>query len=223
MFDYKHDWLNLTAFKDLIFSSKNFVQASGRLNLWQKLGQILWETDGRSMHILFEIAVGKRRNLNRILVIITLGGLLWAYKKFKGRKKQALVVLLAYLGVGILGTATYQHTIFNHYIAYLFPVTFLVYGVVLSLIIKKWLTLPLALAFISFFLNYNLSRMPLEISNSLANTRATSEAIYDHLNQDDIYNLVLLSPSQDLDGLRYRYFLSTKENSPVSKEKYWYS
>ncbi|MBD3250688.1 MAG: hypothetical protein GF381_03930 [Candidatus Pacebacteria bacterium] len=223
LFDYKHDWLNFKAFGNLLLREPNFVQAQQSLPILTKLKQILFETDGRAMHILFEFGIGQIRRLNRFLVVITFLGLTLSYLRFSSLNqkgaKQAVGLLFVYLLTAVVGTATYQHTIFDHYIAYLFPFTFFAYGLVLWLLARRWLTAFLALAFIVFFLQFNLPRLPLEYGGSIHRTRQTARAISQKLNPNEKYNLVLLSETQDIVAQKYRYFLSTTNNPPLKQDQ----
>lgn len=223
LFDFKHGWLNAKAFANLLFGEPNFVQSAANLPLITKVLRVLRETEGRAMHILFEIGIGKTRQLNRWLVFGTFISLFALFIKFARKKmtqkKLALLVVLSYLLTGVLGTATYQHTIFDHYIGYLFPLTFLIYGLLTAQLTKKWLTAFFGLAFISLFTKYNLQKMPLAYGGSIERTKQTAQVILKQLQPDDQYNLVLLSETQDIDAQKFRYFLSTSDHPPLPKEK----
>lgn len=221
LFDYKHQFLNLKALSAMIFSDKNFVQAGENT---RNIFQVLMETHGRSMQILFEFTLGQQRQLNTILVLISLSIL--AYLIFFAKNyqhKKGLIVICAYLITAILGTSFYQHTIFIHYIAYLFPITFMIYGVVFDLVLKKpltWAGAILLLLFSFYFFSYNQPRWPIKKAGwAISDISRTADSIYQHVQKDDIYNIVLLSETRDIDGQNYRYFLTTKENKPVPIER----
>jgi len=220
LFDIKHDYLNLRAFSNLLTKEENFIHSlQGKLT--EKITRTVKETEGRSLHILFEYNVGKNRSLNRYLnvfVYLILLGLLITRKKRKTSDGEA--VLIVYLLIGILGTSLYQHTIFDHYIAYLFPITALIYGLVLNQLNKNILGKILSLIFFIWFLNFNLQKMPLKtLGWTIDDIKKTSDSIAKRVMPEEKYNIVLLSQSKDIDGQNYRYFLTTTDNPPVEIEQ----
>ncbi len=220
LFDYKHNWLNLKAFRNLLFGEPNFklTNSSGWL---ERSWQIIKETHGRGMHILFEIALGKWRQLNSLLLYLFIGILGWRLiKESESKTHRNELVLAAYLVTGIIGTAFYEHTIFDHYIAYLFPVTFLIFGVIAAQLTKKIWCKLLVWSFLGFFLWFNLPRIPLEDAGwTIDDMKRVSQSIYQRVEAGEKYNLVLLSESRDLNAQNYRYFLTTTDRPPVPTEE----
>lgn len=223
LFDYKHDWLNVKAFQNLLVKEENFKH-SANLSLEKQFSETVKETHGRAMHILFEITVGKHRKTNTFLLSLVAVTLILQLKKRRKSKGgnffAGQVVIVSFLVTGILGTALYEHTIFDHYIAYLFPVTFLVFGIVIRELIKSSWGQVLSLAFVLFYLFYNLPQLPLANAGwTINDMNRTSQGIYQHLKDGDVYNIILLSESGDIDGQNYRYFLSTTDKPPVTTER----
>lgn len=216
LFDYKHHWLNLKAFRNLLFGEPNF-KLTGATGPLIKLVKIIKETHGRGMHILFEIALGQWRQINSYLLYSFLGILGWRlWKKKQSQTHVGELVLAAYLLTGIIGTAFYEHTVFDHYVAYLFPVTFLIYGLIWQQLSKKIWGKALLVIFFAAFLRYNLPRMPLkDVGWTLTDMRRVSQSIYDRVQDGEKYNLVLLSESKDINAQNYRYFLETTDRPPV--------
>lgn len=221
LFDIKHSGNNVTAFQNLLNSEDNFKYAP-KVSLAQKITEVARENEGRGMHILFEIMIGKNRPLNKSLLyftVIFLTGYLMVNKK-KDKDLSKVTVVLTYLIVGIVGTALYEHTIFDHYIAYLFPLTALIYGLVLSKIKPKFLGVIAFIAFSAYFLPYNFKKLPIKTMGwTVNNIQMTSEEILKHIEPGEKYNIVLLSESRDIDGQNYRYFLTTGHTRPVRKEE----
>ncbi len=216
LFDYKHNWLNLKAFQNLLFGEPNF-KLTNSVSWLTRLWQIIKETHGRGMHILLEIAIGQRRRLNSFLLFAFTGLLGWRLlKKDKSPTHTGELTLMAYLLTSVIGTALYEHTIFDHYIAYLFPVTFLIYGVVAKQLSKRLWGKMLVWIFFGFFLWYNLPRLPLQDAGwTIDDMKRVSQTIYERVKPNEKYNLVLLSESRDLNAQNYRYFLTTTDRPPV--------
>lgn len=217
LFDSKHDWLNANAFHRLIFEERNFKNKSGG-SLDQKIAQTTKETHGRAMHILLEISIGQNRVLNTALVAGILLLLVWLIFFDKDNPHQAgQMVIGAYLLTGIIGTSLYEHTIFDHYIAYLFPVTFLCYGMVLDWLWEKRMAGKVLVGVaVAGFAWYNLPRIPLQDAGwTIADMERVSQEIATHVDPDKSYNITLLSESRDHYGQNYRYYLTTTDHSPV--------
>ena len=226
LFDFKHDWLNAKAFGNLLFGERNF-KIVAQTSLPQELIKTVTEMHGRGMHILFETMIGQVRKLNSLLLFLVSGILGW--KLVAGLKNQdqhpylpGVIVLTAYLVTGIIGTALYEHSIFDHYVAYLFPVTCLVFGLTIDWLIQKLKLIGwgLGLVFAAYFLQYNLARLPLADAGwTITDMKAVAQTIADRVAVDEKYNLVLLSATGDIDGQNYRYFLSTTDKPPVKTEQ----
>lgn len=215
LFDFKHNWLNLKALQSL-FTKEDSFKLSSKLAWYQKIAATVKEMHGRSLHILFEYALGKQRWLDTALVTLFLGVLAWVWSRRQRPHHAGELVIGAYLVTGIAGTALYQHTVFNHYIAYLFPVTFLVYGIVLNHLSRIRIGQLFGIGLFLAFLAYNLPRLPHQSAGwTITDMARTSHTIYERVRPGEQYNIVLLSETGDIDGMNYRYFLSTTDRPPV--------
>ncbi len=222
LFDLKHNFLNLTAFKNLFVKEQIFSASSGN-SILSKITKISRETEGRTMHILFEYMIGKERLLNQFLVIIFVIILFFSIYKSQKNKKQITgqTIIGIFLACGILGTAFYEHTICDHYIAYLYPVAVYTYGIIFNALLKKhklwWLPL---IGFSIYFINFNLQSKVLKASGwTIDDMQNVSQVIAKKAKFFDQYSIILLGYSNDLHGQNYRYFLSTTNHPPIDFEK----
>jgi hypothetical protein len=225
LFDWKHDWLNARSFMGLFTKEKSFTVVT-ELPWWQKTSKTLLEMHGRALHIFFEISWGKYRLPNTLLTVSVFAALALIWKKLGETAKHTvfgpqagLTVLLCYLLTGIFGTAFYQHTVFDHYIAYLFPVTYLVFGIVMAWLIQNNIGKIVAGVFFIAFVALNIPKYPLISAGwTAADMRDTSQDIAERMAPGEKYALVLLSETKDLYGQNYRYFLHTFDKPPLSPE-----
>ncbi len=225
LFDAKHQWLNLKGLSDLFTEEQSFKVTNAQ-PLTQRIADTFKETHGRSMHILFEITVGKNRMLNTFLVAAT--ACIWSWILLIRKQKRAelsdtpldgLLVITSFLVTGILGTAVYDHTVFDHYIAYLYPITFLVIGTCLTWLARQSIGKFLMVVFVLLYLGYNVPRWPLQSNGwTIDDMEATSQRITSAVRPNESYAIVLLSESKDLYGQNYRYFLSTTDHPSLSPE-----
>jgi hypothetical protein len=225
LFDIKHDYLNTKAFSQMLTGESNFKQNEA-IPLVEKVTTVVKETHGRSMHILFEISIGKNRQLNTWLLVFfatILIALFINHEKFRLKNDDFYgeFVIITYLLVGIVGTSFYQHTIFDHYISYLFPVTFLTFGIVLSAISSKsFIAKILSMVFFFYFIFFNFGKYNLKTQGwSLYDVKRTAQTIVERVQKGEKYNIVLLSETGDIDGQSYRYFLETTDTPPVKTEQ----
>lgn len=220
IFDYAHDGLNAKAFGSLMTSKENFVQS--KTDFITSVTQTLQEIQNRSLHILWEMTIGTQRQLATLLLIGST--VLLSYLVGQGQKRSTFrgeAVILIYLIVSIIGTSFYTHTIFTHYLAYLFPIICLIYGIIIAWLWQRhFLGKLLALAFIAYFLLFNLPRLPLKATGwTINDIQRTSQSIANRIKPGEKYDIVLLSETKDLDANNYRYYLSTTDTPPVSVQE----
>lgn len=223
LFDIKHGWVNLRGFQAMLSGPEHFNTA--QVSVIARVLEILKETHGRGMHIFFEITIGQWRTLNSlllVLVIVVIGAyLVRARYQRKGAVQYLTGVMLLslFVVVSILGTAAYEHSIFHHYIAYLYPVSALLLGFVIDQLIRwqRFVGGALGLAFFGYLLVHNqpLLTTMLTAPGQIDSVRSTAAHIYDLVGPDEQYMIVLFSETGDFEGLKYRYFLSTTDRPPV--------
>ncbi|MDQ3009065.1 MAG: glycosyltransferase family 39 protein, partial [bacterium] len=219
LFDLRHDGLNAKAFFNLSDAEQSFKYTDDS-SLLKTISSTIREAEGRSYHILFEYNLGKDRTRNGILLLVVVLSMIYILTQKKRKFYQGEVVITAYLVTGIIGTAMYEHAIFDHYLAYLFPVTFMLFGILLGLLASNQAGKLLTFAAILYFLQYNLPRLPHSDAGwKLQDIKATSASIAERLSNDEQYSLVLLAPSKDLYGQNYRYYLTTLNTPPLPPER----
>lgn len=219
LFDIKHGFLNAKAFTQIFTQEEAFNE--GSQTFAQKSWRSIKETHGRSLQIMFESVVGTERLSNTLLLvalIVTTGTFLW--QKYRRQENMTgITVILTYLLTGIAGTAIYEHTIFVHYILYLFPVVFLLLGWVLDLLLQNKFTVIFAVAYLALFGWYNINNYPLrDLGWTIDDIQRTSQTIYDRVEPGEKYNIVLLTGTGDIDGQNYRYYLEATDRPPVELE-----
>ncbi len=225
LFDYRNGWINTKAFSELVTGSENFG-AAVESDQVSEIIQTLKESHGRSMHILFEVFIGKQRTLNTALValylFITSGVLLSKKGRTVLKDAPGLLIVLVWFFIGVFGTSVYKHTVFDHYIGFEYPVAALLSGFVLYQLVKLHrVMVALVLAGLCMFVVYNVPKMPLNSAGwSIYDMEHVSMAIADKVALGEKYNIVLFSHSKDLYGMNYRYYLETTKKQPV-REQNW--
>jgi len=220
LFDFKHDFINARSFGNILTKEESFnLEKKAEKNGFSTLQKFFTlDLKDRSSQIIFEPSFGVHRLNHPLLFVTTLLIAFYLFKK-KFKIQSGEIVLLAYLIPGIVGVSFYQHQIYEHYIAYLFPFVYILHGLIFAKIKIKWLMWLLLLPFVIFYLSNNWQRYWLK-SNSwtIDDIKQTSQAIQQRIKPGEKYNLVLLAPSRDLYGMNYRYFLHTMPEKPVKME-----
>lgn len=221
LFDIKHGGINQKAFVQ-IFTKEEVFEGQSE-SILERVGELVIDTHGRSMHILFDITLGQRRLLNTILVVIVLSVLAYLLAKpEKKEQKMGILVIYSFLLTGILGTSAYQHSLFDHYIAYLFPVAIYSIAITCTFLYKHTFGKIGAIAFLLVFAAHNWSQNQFilrPIGWQVRDIERTAQTIADRVKPEEKYNIILLSGTGDIDGQNYRYFLTTTENPPVPTEQ----
>lgn len=218
LFDLRHDFVNVRALEDFLVSSQDSVAA---LPLSQKLWHVIKETHGRSLQLFFEITIGKHRNLNTVLLVVVLAALAYLVRQRKSPYQAGYQLLAVTYVISVLGLSFYRSSVFDHYIAFFFPATFLIFGSVLDLIGRwrwGWGVVGIALL---YYWSYNLPIMPLRtIGWKASDMQRTAQTVADRVKPGERYNIVLLSETKDIYGMNYRYFLTTTSTPPLTLEHF---
>jgi 4-amino-4-deoxy-L-arabinose transferase-like glycosyltransferase len=218
VFDFRHNFINVTALSTFVSQDQDNLT---KISSLQKAVKIIKETHGRSMFVLAETYLGKNRSFNTLLVIALLGTVLYVWRKSKGNQKIGYEILLLYLVWGVIGLSFYQSSVFAHYVAYLYPVAYLIYGITIVAWSKHKLGLLLGVALFAGFVGWNLTHLPLKpLSWNVHDVERGAKTILDHVKPGEKYNIVLLTGTGDIEGLNYRYFLDTSDKKPLPKEQW---
>ena len=221
LFDFKHDSLNFRAFQRLLSSDNNFVSQQETFS--SKFSRTMSESHGRSLHIFTELWLGKERTVNNIWLLVLVATFCstminWSTRKIR-LPSRGQAVIFTYLSVSVIGTSVYQHTVFDHYLTYLFPVICWFWGRIITQLWRSraWWSVLIVMSLIVHFISFNLWHYPLTpLGWQISDMQRTAQSIYQRLGSATRYNLVLLSGTGDLTAQNYRYFLNTTDRPPIS-------
>lgn len=222
LFDLKHDFLNAKSFSKILVKEESFDlrRKKGRQGFSAVTKFLTIDLKDRASQILFEPSFGVN-NINHPLLFIVLISSVFYLIKNKAKFLDGEKALLAYLVPGIIGVSVYQHQVYEHYIAYLFPFVYIFYGLFFAKFKNKFIMLAIFLPFLWIFISNNANRYLIKDSDwTIADIQSTTKDIYKRVEENEEYNIVLLSASKDLYGMNYRYFLSTYDNEPVKVENH---
>jgi hypothetical protein len=218
-FDYRHNWINAQAFHEFFTHTKYPPQPATLVE--KSIGVVAF------LYLrLSQVFVGVAFELPLLLQTVILFFVLLAtyiYYRLKGWSKNNLGagIILSYLIFSVIGLTFYQGNLYNHYLTFVFPCIFLLYGVLLNFFSKYKGGIIGCSIFVLIFLGFNFSHLNLSsYSWKLSDINQTSQTILNRVKPEDKYNLILFSSSGDLEGQNYRYFLDISDHPPLPKEKW---
>ncbi len=220
LFDFKHNFLNIKSFTKILVKEESFdlQRKKGRQGFSAITKFVSIDLKDRASQVLFEPSFGVNKINHPLLFVVLIISFLYLMK-IKFKIKDSEKVLLAYLIPGILGVSIYQHQVYEHYIAYLFPFVYIFYGLFFAKFKNQWIAILLFIPCLFFFIASNVNRYSIKNSDwKIQDIEKTTQEIIKRVKEDEKYNIVLLSASKDLYGMNYRYFLSTNQNEPVKVE-----
>ena len=211
LFDLKHQGQNLNAFK-VFFSNRQTTINLNPARSDRFLPAI--------QSVTSELLLGRQMTYSTLAAIIIALLTIWAVlgktkvdlkEFFKTNRDPALVILLTWIGFGILGLGIYKQHIYAHYFGFLFPAVYLLVGFLISFLWKKDLVFKIVSSLLLLILAwFGIFYTPLKDSpnRQLARTEAAVDFIIKESNGEP-FNFALLA-KQNYDE-SYRYFLENKK------------
>lgn len=217
VFDIRHDHLIVKGFQEFIADQQRPTSVATRL--WRSLTDL----HGRSMFVtaeLYGFSIKLRTVNTGIVVLLSIVGV------FLAKSKQSLFgVKLVVLWVvsSVIGLSLYPDTIYSHYVAFLFPASFLLLGIVIDWLMSKSSGLKYLLLLGGFIVAaYNIRSLPFWETNpgGYREMRRVAMEVAKEMQQGERYNIALLNSNREYRGMKYRYFFSITPNRPQSEYDY---
>lgn len=211
-FELRHNFINSKAMIDFIFKRGFFETTAGvgfdkfaPFSLYKRLFYKLIATDRRWLGVL-------------LVVFTTLWAFLHALRKRQFKKENLGLSLLGlWMLLGLLMIPLYRGTLHDHYLGFIFPTPFLVYGFVFSRLWARKILKPLALIIFLFFFTINLKQTNFFSSVGpnfqIERTKKVAQSIAQEVGEER-FNLALVSPTGDFMAMNYRYFLELFGKTP---------
>lgn len=202
-FEIRHQFPNTRTVTEFITRPK------GAIDL--KLIDIITTFWMRLTRLFFEAYTLPNSSIVMAIAVIGVLALLWASTK----KNKTLVLWTL---VGLVGMSLYQGDIHNYYFGFLFPVPFLITGILFYLLWKKAIIGKLlALGFMLFLAGIYLDKAFFQIlpNRLIDQTQNTAEIGVD-MAQGNPYNFALIATGNS--DHAYRYFMDISSNPPTPLE-----
>ena len=127
--------------------------------------------------------------------------------------------LLIWFFVGLAGMAVYQGDIHNYYFGFLFPVPFLLTGIMVYLLwLRGWLGKLIALIGLTILAGNFIQKafFQIEPNRLISQTQTIANMVVDFA-EGKPYNFALIAPGNS--DHAYRYFLQISDNQPLKLEE----
>lgn len=192
LFDFKHHGQNLSAFWSMLGPKQEFGHTTVSSPL-AKLWLSIREMHGRSIFLIVAPWWSMGTSWATLVVTIFGGSLIWIYRSSR-KTVPGLGLLSLFFLVSLAGLSFYGHSVFDHYVLFLLPITCLLWSLVYYHLAKtnKVLTLVAAVA-LGLAVTYNLVRWPMfgQASPSLDLLQKTAQTIWSEIKPGEKYNIVL--------------------------------
>lgn len=221
LFDWKHDWRNVSALKNIFIKEEAFsVESATYLEIIRNFFIDLFARFNLIFHETWFGIGSIKSNWTILVILLSITYLLFFLWKHKKNKLLGFSIISASIIISALGLTFYQHNVYIHYVTFLFPISFLLLGAIFD----RFLSINPIFGgmIILIFAQYATHRAVVSLNFNDAGTtineiKQTSNRIISELKNDETYSIALLSGTKDVFGQNYLYFLNTAGRPPVEE------
>lgn len=215
-FDLRHNNINSKAFMSFFSGSQSHFSLVSSLT-----GRLVTNVDilSRAFTGLFSFQLSPPTKYGAVLFLVGLLIFLVLQKR-----KYILGERLIFLGLlsSVLGLSFYGSTLHDHYLVFLFPFGVLLLGVLLASIWDQKFLRPMVILVLAAMAMQSWIHYPgkMQLGYNIFMMKRATQEIEKHLVPQEKYNLFLFTPTNDYQGMNYRYFLTTGKQSPESENEF---
>ncbi len=210
-FDLRHDWINTRS----IYTFLTVRQATVSIRPWTAVPKIPEIFDQINMSLVGgkNLIGGEIASVIIAAFLVILVGIS-IVKKSTGRIIPPMWVLTSWIGFALVGFGLYKQNIYDHYYGFVFPIPFLLIGVIVSFLFQyKLVGKIFGSALVVYLVIVNLMQNPLRFQPNRQMGRAINVANkIETESKGQRFNLGVIAERNYEDG--YKYFL-LKDNAPV--------
>jgi len=202
IFDTRHGWNNFSAMKKFFGQRQTTVSARP----WNAIPKMypIYSDMNTSLLTAKNAAVGKWLTFGIVVSLVYL----FAFRKFSLDSR--FYLLAFWMGFGLLGLGLYKQQIYDHYYGFMFPAAFLLFGYLVSLLVKKssaYYLVPIVLILFSLAVTPIKSPPNMQMQRAIEVSKKISEEA-----KGQSFNIAVVAERNYEDG--YQYFLE-KDGQPV--------
>lgn len=209
LFDWKHGWHNFLSLKTFFFNRQTTVSAkpwTAVPDLWP-----LW-----SKQVVAHLLTAENLQIGLVIsLVLVLALVYFLYRTYKQKKlilPNPLILIFVWTVAGLLGLGLIKQAIYDHYFGFLFPVPFILFGLLFQKLYVGKLKI-IALLLLAGIAAVNLQQNPLKYppQNQLQKVQDIDHAIVsDSANKP--FNFALIAKQNYEEGYLYYFELW---NTPV--------
>ena len=195
IFDLRHDYMNTKALTKFLTVRQETVSVKP----WKALPNIypIFEEVNTSLLAAKNVQLGTILSIIMVLTIIIHINIV--------KKNPVFWILISWFGVGLIGLGLYKQHIYDHYFGFLFPIPFLVMGLVLDKIYRSRYKIFCILLFsILFYVNIINNPLLFHPNKQLERSQLVAQKILQE-SKGEFFNFAVLAQRNYEDG--YGYFL----------------
>jgi len=207
LFDYKHDWRNTLAIWDYFTRSDSDIKF--RIGIFISHLWLVWEKLNIRLLASTSIFWGKL-----LAVLLPFGFVFMWFKKRYLLLPVSYMLFLLWLFFGLIGLALYKGEVYDHYLGFMFPLPFILLGVVLNNMKKVYIYVVCCLLFVFAIINSPLRKYP---NRLLERSMMVAQKIADETNGEP-YNFALIGDKNYEPN--YQYFLEDTQVVEIDPQRY---
>lgn len=201
LFDLKHDWMNLNAFKSFFSDRQTTINLNPARS--DRFLPVIATT--------FEDLVLARQNFNMpVIYVAAIFVAIYIMAIFKAKDKSIYKLIAAWIAIGFLGLGVYKQHVYIHYLGFLYPGIYLFVGVVFGSFLNKavlYRVVAVTALLWLVYINFTFSPVRETPNRQLWRTEAAVDLIIKESGGEP-FNFALIA-KQNYDE-SYRYFLENK-------------
>ncbi len=220
LFDWKYDWRNIEAGVGIFTKEESFT-SNQEVETAQSARALRQQLKNRTRQVLGDLAmpeVPKNEAFFVFTFLVLITFLYLTYKKRETKEALGYVILAVSVVMTIVITGLYRHNFYDHYLLFILPVIFLIYGCLLSqlrCLKQKWLKWAITILLMIFYLTANY-RSGFYVGNNMpAKINEITDFIITQLPKQTPFAFSFVNDNKDSLGEHYRYFLETKTDQLV--------
>lgn len=221
VFDLSHNYLNSQAIIEF-FSNRQTTINLNPVNTLSRLGPV-YSYNLVTRHLAFDNPL--LGNIAAVIILVLSLKLVIDIKSYRWNLPWQNLALFVWLAIGTLGLGLYKQTVFDHYLGFLNPAPFIIFGSLVNLLsvfkrpVLKYLAGSLMVVLITALVVNNIDKSPLRYppNNQLAKTQQVAKFIIDEAGGEP-FNFALIAEHNYDDAYEFYLDVYGHKTKEVPKE-----
>lgn len=212
LFDWKYDWRNSQAALNIFTKEESFSSAE-KVDFSQQQRAFSYQLQSRIRQIIGDLTLPSFPHNQAFFVFCLLAFCSFIYLAYKKRHTQFSLgyqILLLSLFLSLFITGLYRHNVYDHYLLFVLPITFLLFGSLLASLSSLRFSRLVYLALIIIYLSANYTPNFYRSNFYLQRLMQVTDLIVHNLEKNKTFGFYLINQDTSFYGEQYQYYLTTK-------------